>query len=377
MAGFEIPDFLNEDADTVHARMLEKAPKDINIIEGDFFWNNTRPAAEEIARMKQMALMNVLNAAFPQTSFDKYLDYLGELKGLPRNQATFSIGKIKVTAVPGTQIIADKIACTVGTDDKPSIEFEFQETVTIDNTGTAYIDAECTQSGTMGNVPPGNITLLATPINGVKSITNEEQFKGGTDIEDNTHYAQRIEEAEQQEKLSGSDDDYKRWAKEVDGVGYAYVEEEWNGPGTVKVLILDKNKQTATQELIDEVQNYIAPIVPPGQNRGGLAPIGAIVTITTPTILNLSIKANFIFTSGYDSSEVLTNIKNEVNNYITKIDLNGTILFKAVDSIVGSFILQNKGIDNYSNLTVNDGTVDITLDEQVAVVNEVVTNAVP
>ncbi|WP_446897411.1 baseplate J/gp47 family protein [Clostridium sp. LBM24168] len=377
MAEFEIPDFLSEDADTIHERMLSKAPKDVNTIEGDFFWNNTRPAAEEIARVKQMVLTDVLYAAFPQTSYDNYLDYLGESEGLPRNKATFSTGKIKITAVPGTQIVKGKIVCTVGTDDKPSIEFEIQKTTIIDDTGVAYVDAKCTQAGTIGNVPPDNITLLATPINGVKEITNEEQFQGGTDIEDNTHYSARIVEAEQQERLSGSDSDYVRWAKEIDGVGYAYVEEEWNGPGTVKVLILDKNKQAATQELIDAVQNYIAPMVPQGQNRGGLAPTGAIVTIATPTILSLIIKANFVFTSGYDSSEVLENIKNEVNNYVTKIELNGTILLKAVDSIVGSFILQGKGLDDYSNLTMNDGSKNIILNEQVAIVNEVVANAVP
>lgn len=372
----DLPDFLNEDADTVHSRMLVKAPKDINTIEGDFFWDNTRPTAEEIAALKQITLQTVLKAAFPQTSFDKYLDYLGELKGLPRNAATYSTGQIKVNAVTGTQITAGKIACTVGTDDKQSVEFEFQETKTIDNTGIAYINAQCTEVGTIGNVPVGSITLMATPINGIKSITNETEFKGGTDIEDDTPYSSRIVDAEKQEKLSGADSDYIRWAKEVDGVGYAYVEEEWNGPGTVKVLILDKNGQTATQTLIDAVQKYIAPIVPKGQNRGGLAPIGAIVTVATPTILNISVKANFIFTSGYDSSSVLNEIKSSINNYVTGIKLNGTILFKAIESIVGSFILQNKGLDDYSNLTVNSGSTNIVLNEQVAIVNEVTQNAV-
>lgn len=375
MADFEMPDFLSENADTIHARMLKKAPKDVNTIEGDFFWDNTRPTADEMETMLYK-MQRFLKIAFPQTSYGQYLNYLGELKGLPRNDATFSTGKIKVTAVPGTQIVKGKIACTVATEDKTSIEYEFQETKTIDSTEIAYIDAKCTQAGVIGNVPPGNITMLLTPINGVKSITNEEQFKDGTDIEDDTHYSQRIVEVEQQEKLSGADSDYIRWAQKVDGVGYAYVKEEWNGPGTVKVLILDKNGQTATQELIDAVQNYIAPIVPPGQNRGGLAPIGAIVTVATASILNLSVKADFIFTSGYDPSEVLTNIKNEANNYVTKVDLNGTILFKAIDSIVGSFILLKKGLDDYSNLTVNNETINIVLDEQVAVVNEVVANGV-
>lgn len=372
---FEVPDFLNEDTDTIHGRMLSKAPKDVNIIEGDFFWDNTRPSAVEFANMQEK-FKALLKIPFPQFSYGKYLDYLGELKGLPRNDATFSTGQIKINAVPNTQITAGKIACTVGTDDKKSVEFELLETKTIDNTGVAYINAKCTEAGIIGNVPAGSIILMATPINGIKAITNETEFKGGTDIEDDIPYSSRIVDAEKQEKLSGADSDYIRWAKEVDGVGYAYVEEEWNGPGTVKVLILDKNGQTATQELIDAVQEYVAPIVPKGENRGGLAPIGALVTITTPSVLEISVKANFTFTSGYDSSSVLNEIKSSINNYITGIKLNGTILFKAIESVVGSFILQNKGIDDYSNLTVNDVTTNITLSEQVAIVNEVTQNAV-
>ena len=32
-----IPDFLNESADDIHKRMIDRAPSDINTIEGDFF----------------------------------------------------------------------------------------------------------------------------------------------------------------------------------------------------------------------------------------------------------------------------------------------------------------------------------------------------
>lgn len=370
------PDFLSEDADTIHTRMLSKAPPDVSVIEGDFFWDNTRPTAEEIALL-ETKLWAIIKLAFPQTSYGQWLKYLGEAKGIYKNDPTYAVGTVTVHATPGTEIQKDKIACTVGTDDKSSVEFKFLETQKVDSTGIAHMNVQCTESGIMGNVPAGSITLLSPPINGVQSITNEQAFSGGTDIETDSHYSDRIVEVEQQEKLSGADGDYIRWAKEVDGVGYAYVESEWNGPGTVKLLILDKNGQIATQTLIDSTQKHICPIVPKGQNRGGLAPIGATVTVTTPTILNLSIKATFAFTEGYDVTLVLSELKSSINSYVTGIMLNGTILFKAIDSIVGSFILQKKGIDDYSNLTVNNGTANITLQDQIGVVIEVVANAVP
>ncbi len=288
-----IPEFLQEDADTIHERMLEKAPPNVSTIEGDFYWDNTRPTAEEKAELVQLKLQNILRLAFTQTSYGPWLEYNGECSGVFKNLPTKATGLIKIKGKPNTVIEKGKIAGTPATEDKESIEIEFTETKVIDEAGITYINAKCLKEGAIGNVLPNTITVLISNITGVESITNEEAFKGGTDIEDEEHFRERVMEAEKEEQLSGADSDYVRWAKEVPGVGYAYVDAEWNGPGTTKVLILDKNGQTATNELIKAVKNYIYPDKLPGQNRGGKAPVGAIVTITTPSILNINIQASF------------------------------------------------------------------------------------
>lgn len=366
-----IPDFLQEDADTIHERMLEKAPSSVSTVEGDYFWDNTRPAAEEKAELVQMKLQNILRLAFTRTSYGVWLEYIGECNGRFKNPATKSIGVINIKGKPGTVIEKGKIAGTPATDEKESIEFEFTETKVIDETGVINVNARCMKEGTIGNVLPNKITVLITPINGIESITNEEEFKGGTDIEDEEHFRERVMEAEQEEQLSGADTDYIRWAKEVPGVGYAYVDSEWNGAGTVKVLILDKNGQPATNELIKAVKDYIYPDKLPGQNRRGKAPIGAIVTIATPNILNISIQANFEFMNGYDSTDILNSLKDKINTYLGGIPIGGTIIYKAIDTIIGSAILEKQGIKDYTNLTVNGGTSNITLVDQVSIVVEV------
>lgn len=366
-----IPDFLKEDADTIHERMLEKAPPGVSTIEGDFYWDNTRPTAEEKSELVQMKLQNVLRLAFTQTSYGLWLEYNGECAGVFKNLPTKSTGVMKIKGKPGTVIEKSKIVGTPATEDKESIEFEFTETKVIDETEITYINAKCLKEGTIGNALPNTITVLISNITGVESITNEEDFKGGTDIEDEEHFRERVMEAEKEEQLSGADSDYKRWAKEVPGVGYAYPVPEWNGPGTVKVLILDKNGQTANKELIDAVQKYIAPIVPKGQNRGGKAPVGAIVTITTPSILNINILASFEFEEEFSSTDILNNLKDKINKYLSGIDIGGTVLYKAIDTIIGSAILEKQGIKDYTNLTINEGTSNIKLVDQVAIVGEV------
>ncbi|AFO72084.1 baseplate J/gp47 family protein [Clostridioides difficile] len=371
-----IPVFLTEDEDSVHERMLSNF-QDVSTLEGDFIYDATRPTAEQIAELKQLGLQNNLKIAFPQTSYGTYLEWLGECKGVFKNQPTKATGVITFTGVQGTIITKGTIVTTIATDEKQSIEFELLETKTIGENETVDIKAESRIVGTIGNVSKGSISVLLGSISGVKSITNKEDFRGGTDIEDEEHFRERVLVAEQEDKLSGASSDYIRWAKEVDGVGYAYVVSEWAGAGTVKVLILDKNRKAATQELIDKVQEYIYPLnISEGENRDGKAPIGALVTVVTPDTLLINVKASFIFSNGFSEETVLNNLKTKIDKYLDKIDLGGTVSYNAIQAIVGSMMLTDEGIEDFSNLTINDVKENIKLQDQVVGIGEIVNEVV-
>ncbi|MCC0744182.1 baseplate J/gp47 family protein [Clostridioides sp. ZZV13-5731] len=370
-----IPVFLTEDEETVHQRMLNNF-QDVSTLEGDFIYDATRPTAEEITQLKQLGLQNNLKIAFPQTSYGTYLEWLGECKGVFKNQPTKSTGVITFTGIQGTIITKGTIVTTIATDEKQSIEFELLETETIGKNETADIKAECRIVGTIGNVAQNTITVLLGSISGIKSVTNKD-FKGGTDIEDEEHFRERVLVAEQEDKLSGASSDYIRWAKEVDGVGYAYVVPEWAGAGTVKVLILDKNRKAATQELIDKVQEYIYPLnIEEGENRDGKAPIGALVTVVTPDTLLINVKASFVFSNGFSQETVLNILKNKIDKYLDKIDIGGTISYNAIYSLTGSMMLADEGIQDFSNLTINDGTTNIILNDQVVGIGEIINEVI-
>lgn len=372
MAEITIPDYLNESADVIHARMLEKAPSGVTTIEGDMFWDATRPSAEEKSRLEKIQLQNILKQANPQTATGIFLEYYGEFKGLYKNAATDSTGKINIFAAAGTPISKGSIFGTPSTSEKESIKFETLADSVAGSDGVAVIPAKCLISGVIGNVEPNTITMLFSKIDGIKSITNSERFAGGTDIEDEEHFRSRVMAAEQEENLSGADSDYVKWALEVDGVGYAFPIEEWNGPSTVKLLILDKNGQPASQNLIKATKDYIYPDKVQGKNRGGKAPVGAVVTIDTASSLIISIKAKYTFTAGFDPVKVLTNLKADISDYLKTIKINGNINYNVIQGIVSSYILNAKGIDDFTNLTVNNGTSNITLISQVPVIGEVI-----
>ncbi|HBF7624487.1 TPA: baseplate J/gp47 family protein [Clostridioides difficile] len=371
-----IPVFLTEDEDSVHERMLSNF-QDMSTLEGDFIYDATRPTAEQIAELKQLGLQNNLKIAFPQTSYGTYLEWLGECKGVFKNQPTKATGVITFTGMQGTIITKGTIVTTIATDEKQSIEFELLETKTIGENETVDIKAECRIVGTIGNVAQNTITVLLGSISGIKSVTNKEDFKGGTDIEDEEHFRERVLVSEQEDRLSGASSDYIRWAKEVDGVGYAYVVSEWAGAGTVKVLILDKNRKAATQELIDRVQEYIYPLnIEEGQNRDGKAPIGALVTVVTPETLLINVKASFIFSNSFNEETVLNNLKTKIDKYLDKIDLGGTVSYNSIQAIVGSMMLTDEGIQDFSNLTINDVKENIKLQDQVVGIGEIINEVI-
>ena len=357
-----IPEFLQEDEETIHRRMLEKAPLGISTKEGDFFWDATRPAAIEKAEITQLKLQNILRLAFPQTSYGQYLDFLGEMKGVFRHPATPASGTVVFTGQPGTVISAGFVVLTEATGPSPAIEFKTKERVQIGEDGTVTVTAECLAPSTLGNVAAHTITLLSEPISGVTSVDNPEAFSGGTDEEDDDSYRERVLAA-YDEPLSGAKKDYERWAKEVPGVGAVYVIPLWDGPGTVKVLIMDSNGQPANQELIEAVQNHIAP---DGNLGGGLAPIGADVTVDAPEVFEVNIALTIVLKDGYTLEDVMEDLTANIKQFLGTFEINtgDRPLDRITVTRLGHVVLSTEGIADYSGLTVNDNDEYIEIPEQ-------------
>lgn len=359
----EMPDFLKESAEEIHNRMLKDAPKDINLVEGDIFWDATRPTAEEKAELTQMKLQNILRIAFPQTSYGQYLEFLGEMKGVFKLSPTKSTGIIKIYGAEDTLIEKGTVVGTIATDDRPSIEFTIDRTEQIGAEGYVETPATSVRTGVIGNVSKNTIIILNKSLNGVTSITNEVEFKNGTEIESEESFRERVLEAYRNEPLSGAKRDYIRWARQVDGVGNVYVRPEWNGAGSVKVLILDSNDNTANQNLIDKVQNHISPT--PGKGER-LAPIGATVTVVTPITVDINITADFILDNGFKKEDVVEKIKKDISTYLQMISIGGSVNYKAIEGILGSMIIKKEGILDYTSLLINNAKTNISLKDEIA-----------
>ena len=147
----------------------------------------------------------------------------------------------------------------------------------------------------------------------------------------------------------------------------------WNGPGTVKLVILDSAHGKATDTLISAVQKEFDPN---GDGMGdGLAPIGHVVTVETVKESVVNIATNIIFDSGYGLNECKALIEDAIKKYILSLRQdweNQNHLIVRIASLDAA-IMGVKGVLDVTGTTINESTKNLELTEYEIPVMGVVT----
>lgn len=357
-----LPDFITESADDIQSRMMANAPDNISTVEGDTLWNSTSPSSQEIARVKNIALKNILYSRFPQTATGVDLDYCGEELGVTRNEATYAIQKIQLLGAERTVIEKDRIVCTEAIEENKSTEFKALKSVTIDSSGQVTVNAQCTELGTIGNVDIGRIKILAKSLNGISSVSNIEIVEYGVDVEDDESYRSRILDRAQKPITSGNKYQYEQWAKEVDGVGAAKC---IPAPGNVKIIIVDKNKRAATSELIQKVTDYIDSVRPV---RSG------IFTVLSAVEKSINVSAIVQLVQGYNLGTAQSEFGDSIDTYLKGIAFDSSNITTNYVSIakIGNLLFGVTGVIDHADLKINGLTSNIPLnDEEIAALGTV------
>lgn len=326
-------------------------------IEGTFSMFNIRAVAQDHAQISNN--MEIINDNWSlDTAAGAYLDEKAKDFGMTRHVAQYATGMVTFTGVSGSTIPGG----TVVSAPEYGVKFITQENLIVQDEGTASVMVTCTTLGPAGNVPAGAVNTIDKKIQGVTSVTNEEAFTGGVDREDDDSFRLRIYFKIRYPATSGNIYHYQQWATEVSGVGAVKVFPLWNGPGTVKVSILDANGDPATEDLIEQVQEYIDP--EPQQNGGGQAPIGALVTVTTATAKAVNVAATVDLGStagGIDA--VKMEFQQALTDHFHEIAYdNKTVSISPAQ--VGNILFDVPGVVDYANLTLNGGTANIPIGEE-------------
>lgn len=361
---YEPPEELQDsDVEVIHDRMLDDLPSNIDITEGGFAWDMTWPSAKEKSYVVE-ALNTVVQMIFPEWATGYILDMHASRNGLTRKAATAANGTLHVTGTGNVLIPLGFVFSTAATAITPNIEYRATEQVTLeydDDTETYIADVPitCTQTGTIGNTPMDSINLMASPIEGITAITNETALTDGSDTETDDELRVRVMAAERNRQVSyiGNNSDYIRWAMEVDGVGSAAVIPEWQGPGTstVKVVVLSQTGEAASAQLQQDVYDYIMGTEDEPQTR--LAPIGAILTVTTATPMTMNFTANVELEEGYELATVTAGFRAALMDYFTTAKEEQEVKYTKIASALS----QTPGVADYNTLLLNGARNNLTV----------------
>lgn len=238
--------------------------------------------------------------------------------------------------------------------------------------GIGTVKIEAVIPGSNGNVGANTITLIPITIQGITKVTNLEPLTDGYDKETDTSLKERYFIEIQKPATSGNIYHYMQWSREVIGVGDSKIYPLWNGNNTVQVVIIDDNKTSANQELLDRVQGYIDPM---GENNvtwgtgAGQAPIGAYCTVSSATEKAVDIDCDLILDVGYDLEDLRPVIENQLREYLKSIAFKKNSVSYA---LMSSWILNVEGVQDWTTLTINGGQSNITIgDKEVATLGSV------
>lgn len=332
--------YSKETYEEIKKRILDSITIDIDKREGSFINDMISPLAVELTKT-YIEFNNIINIAFVESSYDKYLDMKVNEFGIFRKDGDRSRGILKITGTDGVIIPKGTIALT---DD--GLRFSLESGVIEE--GQALIIATAEEIGKKYNVLANRIKRLEIDIFGVNSVINENEFSGGIDRETDDELKYRFFNTIRKPQTSGNIYHYEQWALEVDGVGNAIVKPLWNGAGTVKVLISDSNKQPVSEDIINKCREHIESV----------RPIGATVTISTPTLFDISVSVDVDLDNTKELEEVKGYIKESLIKYFK------TCSNKVVFTKVGGVISNTEGVSDYRNLTINEGKSNVSIPEE-------------
>lgn len=337
-----------ETHEVVKSRILTNINSDLAKMEGSTLSNIASGVAIDIAQL-YAALSTTEDLVFIKDTFDEFLDTRINEFGLYRKLGERATGEIYIEGVEGTAI-----------DNGTKIEYGgliytvIQDIVLKSDVEQNVTPVQADDIGLKYNLNANTEFNLIESNSNVTRISNRVQFKGGTERETDDEFRERFVIYMTDKATSGNVADYMQWATSVDGVKDARVYPLWNGNGTVKVVIFGDSNAKVDEQILKNCQNFI----------NSKKPIGADVTVVTPTELKINITATLTLESG----AILENVKSEflmlVNEYFK--DAREKIAYIKVLGILANM----KDIVNIQNLKLNGANNDIDVtDEQIAVAN--------
>ncbi len=313
--------------------MLSRVTNDVDKREGSVIYDALAPCAYQLAQ-NYFNLNNFIDLVSGDTAVGVYLDRVVADYGITRKKATKAVRKV-ITNGPLT------IETRWRLNDSTYTITEFIR--------TNEYKAICEQYGEIGNQYTGVLQNIDNVVGVVATLG--DIITAGQDEESDDNLRARYFTRVKLPSASGNKNHYLQWAMEVTGVGDAKVFPLWNGPGTVKLVILDSDKQPVTSELTQETMEYIETV----------RPVGAEITVVSGTAKAIHISAVVVLAPGYSLQSVTTSFMEVIVAYFQSIAFSQTYISYAK---IGTILLDTEGVTDYSGLKINNTSSNISLTDE-------------
>lgn len=355
------------------ADVLSGAPEGVDTRQGSIFFDAVSGICIKIAKL-YTDLDLIVEMTSIVTATGDALDLRAGEYGVERLQATKAKYRVSFTGVTpqlGERFYTDGQYFILKQDEA---------------TGTTYLEAEV--AGIEGNnVYPGTNAVPVNTIEGLESAIIGAIFENGTDAETDDSLRQRVQEKIAGPAENGNKQHYKTWCESIDGVGRARIYPLWNGPNTVKAVLIDGVGKPCSEEKVREVQQYIDPATKGytaevkgkrytvGDGLGeGVANLGAHFTAAAATALTINVAFKAQLRSGSSTENAAQEAKEALESHFKGMVLSAS---EAEDTIVrlsqvGAIISGLQSVLDYSELTLNGKKENITPGEDdVPIIGEV------
>jgi len=288
----------------------------------------------------------IVRQIIPTTeSDDQTIVELAQFEGVIRKQATYAVGPATLTG---------NVPAPVGTvlQHKDGRQYAVTSSAS-PSSGTVAVQVQATAVGAAGNLSPGEVLTLVTPVPGLQSSGASGDISGGADIEPIAELLERLLFRKRNPPMGGAVADYVAWMREVPGVTRAWAYDVWQGGGTVGIgWVFDDRidilpTPTDTLAMMEYLFRHPDPATGVLVGRpGGIEPIPTGLDLKTTNLSIIPIP---------DSADIRAAIERNLNGYERTLQPGETLLLSKVRTAIGSA----SGVKNY--------TLDLSADVPAAV----------
>lgn len=244
-----------------------------------------------------------------------YLDHLGALLEVTRLEATSALTTLKFTlseAQPTAIIIPSGTRVSPGGG---NILFATTESVEVSAGDTeALITAECTTAGSAGNgFVAGQLRRIVDPFPFEMSVTNTTETYGGSDVESDENFKERIQIAPESFSVAGPRGAYEYYARSAhqDIIDVAVV-----GPPDIEAGYVELYPLMEGGEL---PSNEILKLVLEKCSADDVRPLTDCVSVHAPKVVNYDLNVKYFIdrSRATQSTELQAAIEASVHGWVT------------------------------------------------------------